>query len=296
MVIEANANYGTYGFRFSGSPQLAMCSLFAVGHERVHSSSYFWDGLTRTDGPLLLFQYTVEGEGVLESEQQTEQIGSGRAFLVEIPGDHRYFYASDTEPWEFYFLLIRPDLILPNWMEAKKRIGSTPLLPFGSSPIRLLRDIFMEAKAGRISDPYLASSYVYQFISELCRYSSSNQRNRESWPEKIKLAVIYIENHYASMISLDMLAEDLHISKYHFLRTFAAVVGMTPNDYLNRIRTERAMELLRQTDDSIEQIAQQIGYSSGSYFIKVFRRLTKLTPGAFRSGHESLLYNRLFFN
>lgn len=294
--MVTGTDYGTYGFRFSESPHLAICSLFAVGRGLIECPSYYWDGLTRTDGPLLLFQYTVKGQGLLEREHRTEHIGPGKAFLVEIPGEHRYWYESKSGPWEFYFLLIRPDLILPNWFEAKSRIGSTPYLPSTSVPIRLLRDIFTEARAGRITDSYLASSYVYQFISELCRYSLSEQRDREGWPEKIKLAAFFIESHYARMISLDEFAENLHLSKYHLLRTFAAVVGMTPNEYLNRIRVERAMELLRQSDDSIEDIARQVGYSSGSYFIKVFRRLTSLTPGNFRSGHESLLYNRLFFD
>ncbi|MFD2875954.1 helix-turn-helix domain-containing protein [Paenibacillus rhizoplanae] len=45
----------------------------------------------------------------------------------------------------------------------------------------------------------------------------------------------------------------------------------------------------------MEAIAAQIGYSSGSYFIKAFRSLTGLTPGDFRSGDESLTYRRLFF-
>ncbi|MNI50428.1 DNA-binding transcriptional regulator AraC [compost metagenome] len=56
------------------------------------------------------------------------------------------------------------------------------------------------------------------------------------------------------------------------------------------------MELLRGTGLSIESIAGQIGYSSGSYFIKAFRSLTGLTPGEFRSGSESLTYRRLFFD
>ncbi|MFC5652659.1 AraC family transcriptional regulator [Paenibacillus solisilvae] len=293
--MKANSS-GTFGFRFSDSPHLALCSLFAVGHEYIRDAAYFWDGLTRTDGPLLLFQYTVKGEGVFESEHKIHRMDAQKAFLTEIPSDHRYYFPSSGSHWEFYFLLFRPRLVLPNWEEAKSKLGSTPYLPAGSRPVKLLKDIVIEASAGRISDPYLASSFVYQFISELCRFSSSNQRNREGWPEKIRLAALYIESQYASMVSLDQLADELRLSKYHLLRTFSTTVGMTPNDYLNRIRTERAMDLLRQTDWSIEQIAAQVGYSSGSYFIKVFRRFTGQTPGAFRSGSDQLVYNRLFFD
>jgi len=98
------------------------------------------------------------------------------------------------------------------------------------------------------------------------------------------------------MISLDSLADKLNLSKYHLIRTFSSVVGITPNDYLNKIRVEQAMRLLRHSDLSIENIAEHVGYSSGSYFIKVFRKITGCTPGSFRSGQEQMTVNRLFFN
>jgi AraC family transcriptional regulator, arabinose operon regulatory protein len=80
------------------------------------------------------------------------------------------------------------------------------------------------------------------------------------------------------------------------IRRFSHSTGLTPGAYLTRVRTEKAMELLRETTLSIEVIAEQIGYSSGSYLIKAFRRLTGLTPGEFRSGSESLSYRKLFFD
>jgi AraC-like DNA-binding protein len=288
----ADTTYGTYGFRYSDNPSLALCNLFAVGYDSVEDTDYRWDGLTRMDGPLLLFQYTLSGEGIYEDRTGRHSITAGQAFLTEIPSDHRYYYPDGAPPWEFLFLLIRPQLVLPNWQDAASRLGSTPQLPAGSRPVRLLQQIYEEARAGRVSDPYLASSYVYQFVAELCRYSLGSHGD---WPDKVKRAAQIIESRYSSMLSLEQLADELGWSKYHFLRMFSASVGMTPGDYLNRVRTERAMELLRGTSYSVEQIAEQVGYSSGSYFIKAFRRLTGLTPGMFRRGEE-LVYNRLFFD
>ncbi|MDG0791226.1 hypothetical protein OMP38_10360 [Cohnella ginsengisoli] len=67
-------------------PELPLCGLFAVGRERETSASYRWDGLKRDDGPLLLFQYTLAGEGAVEIGTRREDVGTGSAFLVEIPG------------------------------------------------------------------------------------------------------------------------------------------------------------------------------------------------------------------
>ncbi|MNE37707.1 HTH-type transcriptional activator RhaS [compost metagenome] len=194
------------------------------------------------------------------------------------------------------FLLFRPDLILPHWRKFMREAGEVPHLPADSAPIRLLKLIVADAAAGRISDPLIASSSIYQFMTELARMQVTSLRDKENWSDSVRRAAEYIEQHYAQMISIDQLSEHVALSKYHLIRRFSASTGLTPGAYLTRVRTEKAMELLRGTGLSIEAIAGQIGYSSGSYFIKAFRGLTGLTPGEFRSGGESLTYRRLFFD
>ncbi|MGG4552121.1 helix-turn-helix domain-containing protein [Paenibacillus humicus] len=325
MNSEAETAWGTYGFRFNDAPHLPLCGLFAVGHELVDNPQYYWDGLTRTDGPLLIFQYTVQGEGVFETVDKSDarrrerggldkdrdveeaaaeqsygaitRIDAGRAFLAEIPSSHRYYYPKTSgEPWEFYFLLIRPRTALPLWKEIVSLLGTTPYLNPDGMPIQRLKMLFDEAHGGNITDPYVASSYVYQFLIELRRAASDRYREQEHWPLAVREAVRFLDTHYSCMIGLDQLAGQLGLSKFHFLRTFTKHLGVTPNDYVNRKRIERSIELLQSTDWSIETIAGKVGYSSGSYYIKVFQKFTGQTPGSFRSGSHALQYNRLFFD
>ncbi|SDC62854.1 AraC-like ligand binding domain-containing protein [Paenibacillus sp. CF095] len=292
-----NIPRGTYGFRFAEDKELQLCVLYAAGCDSITDPSYHWDGLERSDGPLLLFQYTISGEGVFESNNRIHHVTAGQAFLAEIPGVHRYYYHSASkEPWAFLFLLFRPTLILPHWRKFLREAEEVPYLPADCTPIRLLRMIVTDAAAGRITDPLIASSSVYQFMTELTRLQKTTLRNRENWSENIQIAVEYIENNYSKMISIDHLAEHVSLSKYHFIRRFSSSTGLTPGAYLTRVRTEKAMELLRGTTLSIEVIAEQVGYSSGSYFIKAFRSITGVTPGEFRSGGESLVYRKLFFD
>ncbi|WP_334077398.1 AraC family transcriptional regulator [Paenibacillus sanfengchensis] len=288
---------GTYGFRFAEDKDLQLCVLFAAGYDSITDPSYRWDGLERTDGPLLLFQYTISGEGVYESGNRTHRVTAGQAFLAEIPGPHRYYYHPESkEPWEFLFLLFRPNLILPHWRKFLREAGEVPHLPMDCAPVRLSRMIVVDAGAGRISDPLIASSCVYQFVTELARMPATTLRDRENWPPNVRRAAEFIELNYSRMISIDQLSEHVSLSKYHLIRRFSASTGLTPGAYLTHVRTEKAMELLRGTGLSIEAIAERIGYSSGSYFIKAFRGLTGLTPGEFRSGGESLAYRKLFFD
>ncbi|THF83486.1 helix-turn-helix domain-containing protein [Cohnella fermenti] len=290
-------DFGTYGFRFGESAELPLCGLFAVGHEREASSSYNWDGMTRNDGPLLLFQYTLSGGGAAEIEGRFRRIEEGQALLVEIPGRHRYYLPEDRDHWEFLFILMNPRLVLPVWQDAKAKLGEIASLPADSEPIELLARLVKDAQAGRIADPYAASSFVYQFAMALGRFSAAPGSRQSAWPDSVKQAVAYMKSRYADMSDQEQLARRLGVSKYHFLRTFARHTGMTPNDYLMRIRIERAMELLQDTDWPLDRIAAVVGYSTGSYFIKIFRKLTGQTPGSFRaSGANRLPYRRLFFD
>ncbi|WP_299093089.1 hypothetical protein [uncultured Metabacillus sp.] len=72
-----NEDYKTYGFRFLDTVNGPFCQLFAVGHEYVNDHKYYWDGLTRIDGPLFLFQYTISGFGCVEMNGETFQVGPG---------------------------------------------------------------------------------------------------------------------------------------------------------------------------------------------------------------------------
>jgi len=294
--MRPETQFGIYGFRFNEIPHQPLCGLYAVGHETINHPSYRWDGLTRTDGPLFLFQYTVQGEGIFESGDSVFQIHEGRAFLAQIPGNHRYYHPGNSVPWEFYFVLIRPAMISPLWEEIVSLIGPAPWLDSGSIPVQVLKDLFNSAHYGKITDPYMASLFVYQFVIELRRASSASGQLQQQRPAIVQEAVRFLDNHFNRMIGQEQLAAQLGVSKFHFLRIFAKYVGVTPNEYVNRKRIEKSIELLRTTDWSIEQIASEIGYSTGSYYIKVFQKLTGQTPGAFRATGKHLHFNKLFFD
>ena len=67
-------------------------------------------------------------------------------------------------------------------------------------------------------------------------------------------------------------------------------------EYLTKVRMEKAVQLLRNTDLTIEEIAKQIGYSNSSYFIKVFREWIGFSPGEFRLGKDFAFLHEFRFD
>lgn len=103
---------------------------------------------------------------------------------------------------------------------------------------------------------------------------------------RISVVLHHLEDHFADMLDLDGLAELALMSKYHFLRTFRAVVGCSPYQYLIGLRLQRAAYCLMSSLDSITQIAQNCGFGDLSTFGAQFRRQFGENPSRFRVQHS----------
>ncbi|PYC27168.1 transcriptional regulator [Aquipseudomonas alcaligenes] len=88
--------------------------------------------------------------------------------------------------------------------------------------------------------------------------------------------------HHAEPIDLASLAARANCSTRTLLRRFKAATGLTPNDYLQRLRIGAAQHALRNPAHSLEQVAAQVGYADRATFAKLFKQLCGETPGAFR--------------
>lgn len=91
------------------------------------------------------------------------------------------------------------------------------------------------------------------------------------------------DRHYAEPLDLDVLAAAAGVSKYHFLRCFAAVYGKTPARYLTERRIERAQDLLRATNLTVTEICMLVGFASLGSFSARFTDLVGMTPSAYQA-------------
>jgi AraC-like DNA-binding protein len=92
----------------------------------------------------------------------------------------------------------------------------------------------------------------------------------------------HLDRNFATEVGLDDAARIARLSKFHFLRLFAAAYGVTPGVYLANRRIERAQDLLRTTNLTVTEVCMAVGYSSLGSFATRFREITGETPGAFQ--------------
>jgi AraC family transcriptional regulator of adaptative response / methylphosphotriester-DNA alkyltransferase methyltransferase len=92
----------------------------------------------------------------------------------------------------------------------------------------------------------------------------------------------WIDAHYMETLTLDKLADLFHGSSYHLHRTFKQIKGITPSEYIQKIRMEKAMKCLKATDQTIMEIATSVGIPNAAHFATLFQKRTGLTPTKYR--------------
>jgi AraC-like DNA-binding protein len=109
-------------------------------------------------------------------------------------------------------------------------------------------------------------------------------------------AALWLDAHAHEAIDLERTAAQAGLGAFHFLRTFGAVIGVTPHQYLVRARLRRAARALAETSMPVTDIAYQVGFGDLSNFVRSFHRAAGVSPGGFRRaarGDRKILQARL---
>ncbi len=107
--------------------------------------------------------------------------------------------------------------------------------------------------------------------------------------ERARSAASCIESRAGEQLSLEEVAQSVGVGSFHLMRSFKRSIGVTPHQYLMRVRLLRAIDLLRDTSLPITDIAYESGWADLSNFLRTFRRDVGCTPGDFRRGGRKLL-------
>ena len=102
-------------------------------------------------------------------------------------------------------------------------------------------------------------------------------------PPVIARAKQYIAEHQSEELSLDQVAKSVHTSKFYFCKMFKKATGINFTDYLSRVRTERAKNLLLNPNLRVSEIAYEVGFQSLTHFNRVFKRILGESPTDYRN-------------
>lgn len=249
--------------------------------------------------PFFELVYVLNGRVEHMLDGRTMIIGQNDYFLVNLNSTHGYRAIRGSEDFKIINCMFMPDFIDSSLSGVQKfqDILNDYLIRFGyrkfcnnptqnvyhdkSGNIRnLMLGMFNECteKADGYSDIiryFLLSTIIYLVRNESAVISSSSY-------EIIRKTKEYISNNYRNAVSLSDIAEESNVSVSCLSRIFKKYVGMNFKDYLQKYRIEKSCRFLANSDKSIAEIADLVGYRDPAFFYKAFKSELNLTPSAYR--------------
>lgn len=191
------------------------------------------------------------------------------------------------------YLQIAPELIFRTAAEIGSRVPELTH-SFGASDPRLLHlglALKEEAQTGGGNGLLFAQCLSTAVAAHLLAHYASAPPTVLSAhglsASQMKRVTDHIKDHLHSGLSLAEIAETVHISPFHFARQFKRAMGKTLHEFVLECRVDAAKRLLRRPELSVGQVASQAGFSQQSHLAAHFRRVTGLSPAAFRRQFSS---------
>jgi len=237
--------------------------------------------------PSSTFIYTIRGsaqvwmDGNASFVDRFHVLHGGKGMCLDIEAQHFF---------EYYMIFYKAVLALPARQPLVKltEMNNPFQLQFSFAPDY---PIPLYHQVERMEKEWLQPSLMeklhikvlfYQFVYELL-----NQMNQQGIQGKkvdlVSQAMRYLQENYADRVTLDELAELLDCSVSYLSRKFKQTVGKSPIDYMIALRIDKAKELLLNTDATLQEIAESVGFSDDSYFNRMFKKHVGLSLGQFKA-------------
>lgn len=299
-------------FRFYEIPR-GQAALMLIGDtwDRV----YGHENMKYEEEPKLHFHnlmeigYCKRGEGYMAFDDKKCGYKTGTITIIPENYPHHTISAGEeTNYWEYIFFDPKVSIteLYPNNPNAQREIVRSinrgPLvLDRDENPSleRLIYSILEEAREERPYSNRMVHFYVDALLTEIMRLNKEMpyypyEPSKKNTMEQIAKALAYVEEHYMENIKVEDLSKACNMSETHFRRTFEEYINMTPVEYVNLVRIQKACEILKKSGDSMESIAIKCGFATISTFNRNFKKFLGTSPYQWKISPEN--YNGRLMN
>lgn len=233
-----------------------------------------------------LFFYVIDGEGSLTYQNQIYSMKKGDCAFIDCR--NKYSQSSSSKNlWSLkwvHFYGSTMNEIYSKYLERGGKVCFSITDETENLFVSLL-DLIMETAS---SSSYIRDMKINEKLSQLLtilmEYSWNPERAKTVNSTSLNIANVraFIDQNFASKISLDVVANQFNVNKSYLLRLFKQNTGLTVNNYILQKRILMAKNELRFTNKTLDVIAQECGLEEANYFIRVFKKIERITPGEYR--------------
>ena len=167
--------------------------------------------------------------------------------------------------------------ILPEWQRRLQGLEH-PCEDFGGGELLwLAMNLFRETRGE--SDELTVNSLLAELLGAVASRRRESAKDAPSWLSRVKDK---LESEFCERITLDELSAEAEVHPVHLSRVFRRCTREGIGDYVHRLRVRAACEQMLKPDANLTEVALEKGFADQSHFTRVFRRVTGMSPGAFR--------------
>lgn len=215
-------------------------------------------------------------------------------FLTEI--EKKNFLREITREFELLEIVRFEESMRDLFRVVHERFSIVPLTDLLAEILETFLSVEQPQFAEQINEDYIRKQYIYGIHSAVSLMSLQRAvvRPIHEALEKIidcvdrqnkkpvRTAYLYVEENYSKAIRLEDVAEQVELNPVYFSNVFKKETGQNFTDYLTDYRMKAAKELLQNTNDSINEIAEKVGYQDTRYFSKLFKKNIGIKPSEYR--------------
>ena len=228
--------------------------------------------------------YVISGQGSFVIDDQSHPVAKDDLVVINPRVQHTEF-SDDSEPLS-YIVLGVDGLELAVGNDEQKQFQIIHCRESNTAVRGFMLDMLQEAEAAAQDYEPLCQHLLQILLIRIMRNFDRSARmvpSRKKVSKECAAARRYIDTHFRETLTLDQLAEIVHINKYHLVHSFTKAYGVSPINYLLSLRLQESRFLLQSTDHSMSQIAQMVGFSSPCYFSQVFHKAMCMSPRDYRN-------------
>lgn len=256
--------------------------LFAIGNLNflnIQSAGYAKNpSVTRFNGRRQLFivHYILAGAGYFNGTRVCAKQG-----FLTTPNMEEDYYPDENEPWKFVWFIFDDSATAALFEEFN---ADTKTRVFDFDNLDVLDNLakrLMQEKEKTVNATLLLEMFLHVFNTQKQKISAKSHSIADTYFEFSKN---YINNHLYSKITVQQLTKLLGISQPRLYDIFREKTGISPKQYIDACKLTQAKSLLKETDMTITQVANSIGFSDVLAFSKFFSAKEKISPTNYRKG------------
>ena len=239
----------------------------------------------------------VKGKGILEIRGTTHHLTQGDLFLIPA-GEEAWYEADEEDPWTYIWVGFT-GIKAGEYMQ-KSGFSDEILIRQTENLEKLLKYVRQMLTYYHLSptNELKRNGLLLFFISTLM---DDYEQNRAYPPEQqkhqnsihVRHAMEYINANYDKRIRIGELAEHIGVNRMYLTNSFKKTMGSSPQEYLLNFRMAKAKLFLKETDLSIGEVAERVGYPDQLAFSKMFKGHFGVSPKAYRESGENLVMKNL---